>query len=256
MESRCAFMSSEPGREPFNPVENVHTALLSDLAAEQIFGLIRSGQLPPGSRLPAERDLAKRLGVSRTALREALRVLEAAGAVEASVGRGRFVTPHPRPDANIGTSSAGWHQLHTGEVAELTHVLQLIEPAGVLEVPRHLLAEVTAESAAICQRASDAIEVGDAELAARLDAEFHRCLCNRTPNRLLRDIIVGLVGLMEPSALVVYSIPAAAHRSLDQHRAIIAALEAGERETASVLLRDHAMIAHRFAAEQSVIHDR
>jgi GntR family transcriptional repressor for pyruvate dehydrogenase complex len=249
-------MSPENSREPFNPVDNVHTALLSDLAAEQIFGLIRSGQLSPGSRLPAERDLAKRLGVSRTALREALRVVEAAGAVEASVGRGRFVSPNPRPDAGIAAATSGWSQLHTDEVAELTHVLQLIEPAGVLEVPRHLLADVSAEGQAICQRANDAIEASNAELAAKLDAEFHRCLCNRTPNRLLRDIILGLVGLMEPSARVVYSIPAAAHRSLDQHKAIIVALEAGDRETASVLLRDHAMIAHRFAAEQSALHDR
>jgi GntR family transcriptional regulator, transcriptional repressor for pyruvate dehydrogenase complex len=251
-------MSPDTTREPFNPVENVHTALLSDLAAEQIFALIRSGQLAPGSRLPAERDLARRLGVSWTALREALRVVEAAGAVEASVGRGRFVSSNPRPDAGLpsGAAGGGWHQLHTDEVAELTHVLQLIEPAGVLEVPRHLLAEVSAEGEAICQRASDAIEAGNAELAAKLDAEFHRCLCNRTPNRLLRDIILGLVSLMETSGQVVYAIPAAARRSLDQHRAIIAALEAGERETASKLLRDHAMIAHRFAAEQAVLHDR
>lgn len=249
-------MSPESSREPFNPVENVHTALLSDLAAEQIFALIRSGQLPPGSRLPAERDLARRLGVSRTALREALRVVEAAGAVEASVGRGRFVTSHPRSEAAAGPSAARWNQLHTDEVAELTHVLQLIEPAAVLEVPSHLLPDVSAEGQAICQRASDAIEAGNAELAAKLDAEFHRCLCNRTPNRLLRDIILGLISLMGTSALVVYSIPAAARRSLDQHRAIIAALEAGERETASTLLRDHAMIAHRFAAEQAALHDR
>lgn len=243
-------MTSRSDAHLFNRLEGVQTALLSDLAAEQITGLIHSGQLPPGSRLPAERDLAQQLGVSRTALREALRILEATGLLEARVGRGRFVTPHARSNSSPG-AMAGWLQLHHDEVAELNHVLQLVEPAGILEVPTHLLPAVAAEARAICARALVAVEAEDFDKAAALDLDFHRSLCRRTPNRLLRDLIANLIQLMPESARAVYAVPAAARNSLEQHLKIVSALENRSREEASMLLRDHAAIAHRFAAEQN-----
>jgi GntR family transcriptional repressor for pyruvate dehydrogenase complex len=234
----------------FKPVVSSGAAsLLSDLAAEQIQALINSGQLKPGSRLPPERELAKMLGVSRTALREALRILEATGAVEASVGRGRFVRSGLA--SGRGAMKAGYFEANRIEIAELNHVLQLVEPAGVLEIPSHLLPAVAAEARAIYVRASAAVAAGNADAAAQLDCEFHRCLCQRTPNRLLRELIEGLVDSIRESGRAVYAITAAAERSLEQHLEIIAALEAGSRELASDKLRRHAAVAYRFAAEQA-----
>jgi len=243
-------MTTRSGAHLFNRLEGVQTALLSDLAAEQILGLIHSGQLPAGSRLPAERDLAQQLGVSRTALREALRIVEATGVLEARVGRGRFVTSRPRSNSNSAVM-ASWLDLHHDEVAELNHVLQLIEPAGILELPTHLLPAVAAEARAVYERALAAIDADDFDKAAALDLDFHRSLCRRTPNRLLRDLIINLIQLMSESAKAVYSVPAAARNSLDQHLKIVSALEKQSREEASALLRDHAAIAHRFAAEEN-----
>jgi GntR family transcriptional repressor for pyruvate dehydrogenase complex len=233
-----------------NPIQHVNTMLLSDLAAEQIISLIQSGQLAAGSRIPAERDLAQQLAVSRTAVREALRIVEATGVVESRVGRGRFVRSRPARSAGR-TGMSTWEQLHSEEAAELAHVVQLIEPVSVLEVPIHLLPEVVVEARSIYERAALAVEAGDADLASALDGDFHRSLSVRTPNRLLRAIVLQLVEMMGPSARVVYSVPAAANRSLAHHLEIISALEAGDRNQASLLVRDHAAIAHRFAAEQS-----
>ena len=201
-----------------------------------------------GSKLPPERELANLLQVSRTALREALRILEATGVLVASVGRGRYV-------ANGGGSgvitAGGWLQVHRDEVAELNHVLQLVEPAGLLELPAYLVPEVAAEARAIYTKASEAVEAGDADSAADLDSEFHNCLSRRTPNRLLRELIAGLLASSRESAAAVYAIPTAAKRSLQQHLEIIEALEEGDRELASTKLRAHAAVAYRFAAEQS-----
>jgi len=61
-----------------------------------------------------------------------------------------------------------------------------------------------------------------------------------------------VIDLIGPSARLVYAVPVAAERSLTHHLEIIAALEEGQRDRASVLVRDHAAIAHRFAAEQSI----
>ncbi len=63
----------------FSAVVQPRRARLSDTIAEQIEGLIASGELKPGDNLPPERDLSKQLDVSRPSLREALLVLESRG---------------------------------------------------------------------------------------------------------------------------------------------------------------------------------
>ena len=69
----------------------IRTMSLAEGAAVRIANEITSGAIRPGQRLPPERDLAPRLGLSRGALREGLRTLESVGLVTARVGQGRFV---------------------------------------------------------------------------------------------------------------------------------------------------------------------
>src|SRR5256885_289889 len=70
----------------------VKTARLYEQIVQQVEESILKGQLRPGDQLPAERDLAQRFGVSRTAVREAVKALQEKGLVEAFTGRGTFVT--------------------------------------------------------------------------------------------------------------------------------------------------------------------
>lgn len=242
--------ATKPTSDLFTRLDGSQLMLLSDLATEQILQLIDSGRLGPGSRLPAERDLAQQLGVSRTALREALRILEASGVLEARVGRGRFVSKSHR-NSSTALKDGDWFQAHHQELAELNHVLQLVEPASILEVPTHLLPHVASEARAICVRMEAVLATGDADQAIELDGEFHRTLCRRTSNRLLRDLILSLISMSVDIGRAVYEIPRAAQRSLQQHWSIVAALEAGSREEASRLLREHEAVAYRFAAEQA-----
>src|SRR3954462_13932785 len=73
------------------PFQAVVSQRLYQQVAQQISDLIRSGELPSGERLPAERDLAKRLGVSRPTIREAMVALEIAKFVEIRTGSGVYV---------------------------------------------------------------------------------------------------------------------------------------------------------------------
>ena len=73
------------------PFQSIEPPRLYRQIADQIRGLIRSGEFPPGSRLPPERDLAKQLGVSRPSVREALIALEVEGLVEVRIGSGIYV---------------------------------------------------------------------------------------------------------------------------------------------------------------------
>src|SRR5580765_512084 len=70
----------------------VKTSRLYEQIVQQVEESILKGQLKPGDQLPAERDLAQSFGVSRTAVREAMKTLSEKGLVEAYSGRGTFVT--------------------------------------------------------------------------------------------------------------------------------------------------------------------
>src|ERR1700734_1963937 len=70
----------------------VRTSRLYEQIVQQVEDSILKGQLKPGDQLPAERDLAHRFGVSRTAVREAVKTLREKGLVEAYSGRGTFIT--------------------------------------------------------------------------------------------------------------------------------------------------------------------
>jgi DNA-binding FadR family transcriptional regulator len=90
------------------PFQAVASQRLFQQVAEQIVGLIRSGELPPGARLPAERDLSKKLGVSRPVVREAMIALEISGFVEVKTGTGSYVangTPQAEDVRDAGPSA-------------------------------------------------------------------------------------------------------------------------------------------------------
>ena len=95
--------SGEQGA-PVGLFEPMPTARTSAAIVGQLRNLIRSGRLPVGSRLPAERELCERLGVSRLSVREALRALEASGLVEIRLGShgGAFVTAPTTGSAGQG----------------------------------------------------------------------------------------------------------------------------------------------------------
>src|ERR1700749_872486 len=84
---------ASPPAEP-ELFSRVSVGRISEIIVEQIRLLMRQGQLKPGDRLPPERDLCERFGVSRVTVREALRMLESSGLVEIRVGAsgGAFVT--------------------------------------------------------------------------------------------------------------------------------------------------------------------
>ena len=89
------------------PFQSIEPRRLYRQIADQIRTLVKSGEYPPGSRLPPERDLAKQLGVSRPSVREALIALEVEGLVEVRIGSGIYVlTPGAAGAMTVGDGGA------------------------------------------------------------------------------------------------------------------------------------------------------
>src|SRR5580693_9805081 len=105
----------------------VSVGRISEIIVDQIRLLMRQGQLKPGDRLPPERDLCERFGVSRVTVREALRMLESSGLVQIRVGArgGAFVTA-PSGD-RVGEGLADMITLSAISAADVTEVRMILE---------------------------------------------------------------------------------------------------------------------------------
>jgi len=171
------------------PFQAIETQRLYQHVAQQVADLIHSGELPPGNRLPAERDLAKRLGVSRPTIREAMIALEIAGLVEVRTGTGVFVKAAA---AVVPTASPSPFDVGPSPF-DLLGARLLIEPeiAAIAAVASDR--EMIDGIAACIERLREAPN-HDMSLAA--DQEFHALLARSTGNGVLVSIVDELWGGM------------------------------------------------------------
>ena len=221
----------------FRPVKGSSNSL-SYLAAESIREMISRGDLKPGALLPPERVLTERLGVSRASLREALKMLESMGMLEARVGRGRFVVDHTEDSQSLALVR-NWLHAHREEIEDLNEIRTAIERTAVAGIPAEVRDATVDRAKTILAEARQAVSRRDAVRAAELDREFHRTICGETPNRPLQALAFGLIDAAKQAAVAVYAIPSAARASLAEHATIIAAIAENDLAAAQALLSKH-----------------
>ena len=206
---------------------------------EQIKSLIESGELEPVNRIPPERDLAEKLGVSRSAVREALSVLAAAGTVEIRPGSGAYVRQISPSDFN--------QQLALSLLSERESLLDLLEVRKIIEVEAARLAAQRADSEDL-RVLEDAYyrmesEVGDRRLGAEEDFAFHYFLARATHNKALMRVMNTLSDLFRRSLAQTraqsLAVPGRPEAILQEHRRILDSVTVGEPDQAAAAMREH-----------------
>jgi GntR family transcriptional regulator, transcriptional repressor for pyruvate dehydrogenase complex len=199
---------------------------LTDEAIAKIRALIQSGELPPGSRLPPEQQLAGQLGLSRSSMREAVKALVLTRVLDVRRGDGTYVTSLA-PQLLLQGLGLAVDLLQDDTVMEVIEVRRMLEPmatglaAGRMtawhlsEVERHLEAMREAGT--------------DIERLVHEDMSFHRAVIAATGNATLASVLDGLSsptlrarvwrGLVESNASA---------STLSEHEAIFRALQAGD----------------------------
>jgi DNA-binding FadR family transcriptional regulator len=202
--------------------------------ADQIRSLIASGEVAPGARLPAERDLARQLGVSRPSLREALIALEVEGLLEVRVGSGIYV------------SQAGGRG-RAAEIAGASGPFEVIRARWMIE----------GECAALAARHGTAAQLrairkahADLKREAKrhhnpLDADraFHVAIAQATGNSALELVVQTLwdqrVGPLYRALETKLEYPAMAAETIGEHEAVLAAILGRDPAAARGALRRH-----------------
>jgi GntR family transcriptional regulator, transcriptional repressor for pyruvate dehydrogenase complex len=210
---------------------------LTDEAIEQIRNLIRSGALPPGSRLPPENELAAQLGLSRNSMREAVKALEMVRVLDVRRGDGTYVTSL-EPRLLLEGLGLAVDLLQDESVLSVVEVRRLLEPAATGLAAERITDEGLAR---LEKRLRQMDEAGrDAERQVAADAAFHLEVFAATRNQTLLSILDGLSSLTLRARIWRAVVEAdAITETLQQHRAIFSALAARDRPLAEAAALMH-----------------
>ncbi|MGE5623482.1 MAG: FadR/GntR family transcriptional regulator [Methanocella sp.] len=208
---------------------------LSDSVGDYIKSMIQTGRLKLGDKLPPEREFARQLGVSRTALREAFKSLSLMGILEIKQGEGAFVS-------RVGPPS---YMKAVGPMLLLgqTDILELVEARKILET----------KSAALC-----ALRAGDEELRDieelvllmdgklenveafnQLDLEFHLRIASAAHNSVLTTVLGTIRDLLMEQVRSVQQLPGAITRAFHFHQELSRVLRTRDSVRAERVMSEH-----------------
>lgn len=235
-------MSQTESRSPATPAPrgSARPARLATVVVEELAARIIGGELPEGSVLPTEGILGAEFGVSRTVLREGLKLLEERGLVRVEQGRG--TTVQPRELWNLLDPTvlriALQHDPDTGLLDNLITVRRLLEAEMARVAADRLTEEDLAELEQNIERMKDA--VGDYREFQRLDQQFHAQLMRASGNQIGRTIVRSIhqyagwtPSLNSPGAR------ASLERTVAGHTAIFEALRTRNGDMAAERIAEH-----------------
>jgi GntR family transcriptional repressor for pyruvate dehydrogenase complex len=217
--------------------ETIRKPSAPEMVAEQILSKIRSGELAPGGRLPAQRDLAVMLGVGRSSVREAINALVVTGVLEAIHGKGTYVSPSSVGDAGLLKLKAA---LGAGSL------LELLEARELLECKTAALAAERADEAQIrgLQEVLVRLSGDHADYAHFLNADlqFHFRLAEATGNPViceLTKLVLDKVVTLHKDLRTGRLSDAYRSESVDTARRVVAAIIGGDGADAAHWMAVH-----------------
>ena len=207
---------------------------------DQIVEGVRAGAFPPGKALPAERALASRMGVSRSSVREAIRVLEHAGVLDVRTGSGTYVSESGVTNAAMLRAQAAMAGQHS--------------PLDVIAA-RRVLEPVTAELAAVHRHKRDidemrenirqhAEQLADGADPEEIDYAFHVAIAAASQNSVMLSLVQHLADMMRQAMWrnlkhQTLDRPGRAEHYLDQHRAVLLHIERFDARGANLAMDEH-----------------
>ena len=221
------------------PLQAVESSRLYRQIAEQLRGLIAGGEFAAGARLPAERDLARQLGVSRPSVREALIALEVEGWVEVRTGSGIYVQPQARRDgaarAAASNGTAEWGPFEVMQARELVEGEVAALAARNAKKP-----QLAAMASALAQMRAEA---GSGAGPQSGDEAFHQAIAQACGNEVLSDTVRSYwrarQGPLFSRLGDYFENPASRQAAVAEHATVLEAIRARDAEAARAAMQQH-----------------
>ena len=210
------------------------TKLYEDIAARMI-AQIHDGTLQPGDRLPPERSLAEEYGVSRTAIREALRSMEMMGCVESRVGEGTFIKSPSLQNIVDPFSMVLTQNRQLG--SELIEVRLILETEVAALAARRRTEEQLADLEQTIDDMRADVEAGG--MGVEADGAFHAILAEAAGNEALHVMLDMCEGMLSRTRPITQALKGVPRMALKDHAAICEAIRMSDEKAARRLMRTH-----------------
>ena len=251
MEHATSGLRSIGDDSPFDGGSDKQPLRLYQKIAKVLIEELRSGQYAVGDRMPAERDLAKKFGVSRPVVREAMLALEVLGLIDVRVGSGAYVVRLSGKQDDPGFNVSPF---------ELVEARMLFEGEAAALAAAHITDEEIVELENLIQAIQDENKKADGKEEA--DRAFHMTIARATRNAAVERVVDELWQLRSSSpecALLLKKARTANVRPVvEEHTAVLNALKARDVNEARSAMRDHlgAVINHLlFAIEEQAVEE-
>jgi GntR family transcriptional regulator, transcriptional repressor for pyruvate dehydrogenase complex len=220
-----------------DPFFSLKPKRLSDSAVDEILQLIRDGKLELGSKLPSERELITRLKVSRSSLREAIRMLETMGVLVVRPGRGTWIRDdYQQPFSNDWLS---WLPSHEKDVMDLLEMRETLEVQAAALAAERATPEQVANMQAQLARMEAMLAKNDLEGLAEADTGLHEAIGEGSGNPILAQTLRSLGLLVADSRRAIWAVPGHPRRSVPEHAKVIQAIAAKDSEGAGKAMFKH-----------------
>ena len=214
-----------------NPVKNIK---VYEVIMEEIKDIVKKGELKSGEKLPSERELADKLEVSRTSVREALKALTMLGLIESKHGEGNFIKSNFENSLLEPLSIV--FLLIGSKNEDIIELRRIIEPEAAGFAAKNITESELRDLKEIMKELNNSL---DAEICAQLDKKFHYKIAQASGNHLISTIMFSI------SSLIEKYIDSSRINNINkkviklQHEEIYKALESRDSKKASEYVKKH-----------------
>lgn len=208
---------------------------ISEDIVNSLLSLIRERELRPGDKLPAERELATMMQVSRPSLREALRALAIMNIIEIRQGDGTYVTS--LEPALLLSHLDFVFSLTDSEFLELFQARKVLEP-GIVEMAAERITDEELIQLEACVQRSIAL-VDDHQAFLEADVEMHELIAKAAKNSILAQFMASISQLGQVSRQRTVELPGVTRQSVQDHLAIVEALKLRDPAAARAAMLHH-----------------
>jgi len=218
----------------FEPVKSYGN--LSEGIVDQIMQAINNGELKPGDKLPPEREMCTMFSVSRTVIRDALKMLVGLGVVAIRHGMGAFI--NEVDGAEDVSRLASLLHISRGTIEELYQVREVVESQAVIWCTQNANEQDLQQIENIVRKGKELGDAGESKLAL-LDAEFHLKIVEATGNRVLMRLMINLLYLLGENRARALMIPGRQRLSVLDHELIVEAIHQRDSDLAYQRMLSH-----------------
>ncbi len=234
----------------FKLVRAAQNGLMTERVVNQVRAMIREGRLRPGDRLPSERDLAKRLGISRASLRPGLRTLAAIGVLTSKHGSGTYIASGPPAlDSEPLGMMAALHGFTTEQMFEARRLVEVavagLAAQNATDDHLRVMAEEVAETYAALDNPQEYLVH---------DFGFHRAVAAASANPILTSFMEMVSDLLFERRCKTIGKSPDLRKSVDMHRKIYRAIRARDADAARAAMSEHLISAEEALKAEEKTH--